>query len=335
EGHINGATAQADILGIFGRENLDMAARWTTPDPSTPTYKAIKIYRNYDGNKSTFGDTSVSATVPNPDNLSSFAAVRTSDNALTIMVISKVLSGNTPTTINISNFNGSGTAAAWQLTSANQISQLPNINYSGSSFTTSVPPQSITLFVIPAAAAGNIAPTAGATASPTSGTVPLAVAFNGSGSSDPDGTISSYAWDFGDGTSGTGATTSHTYTTTGTFSAKLTVTDNGGASSSTTLSIVVNPDPTALNAPSNLSGSNQRGSVTLKWTDNSNNETGFYIERAPSGTQNFARVGAVGTNVTTYSESISRGTYIYRVNAYNTSTGKVSAYSNTVQVRVK
>jgi hypothetical protein len=32
EGHINGATTQADILGIFGRENLDLAARWTTPD---------------------------------------------------------------------------------------------------------------------------------------------------------------------------------------------------------------------------------------------------------------------------------------------------------------
>src|SRR5216117_3780012 len=81
EGHINGATTQADILGIFGRENLDLAARWTTPDASTPTYKAIKIYRNYDGNQSTFGDTSVSATVPNPDNLSSFAAVRSSDRS--------------------------------------------------------------------------------------------------------------------------------------------------------------------------------------------------------------------------------------------------------------
>ena len=74
EGHINGATAQADICGIFGREGLDMATRWTTPDRDTPTYKAMKMYRNYDGSKSTFGDTSVSATVPNPDNLSAFAA---------------------------------------------------------------------------------------------------------------------------------------------------------------------------------------------------------------------------------------------------------------------
>ena len=61
ESHINGATTQADILGIFGREGLDTAARWTTPASSTPTYKAMKMYRNYDGNKSTFGDTSVAA----------------------------------------------------------------------------------------------------------------------------------------------------------------------------------------------------------------------------------------------------------------------------------
>src|SRR5262249_48137680 len=61
DGHINGATAQADILGIFGREGLDMAARWPAPDASTPTYKIFKLYRNYDGLGSAFGDVSVSA----------------------------------------------------------------------------------------------------------------------------------------------------------------------------------------------------------------------------------------------------------------------------------
>src|SRR5207248_9745292 len=86
EGHINGATTQADILGIFGREGLDMAARWTTPDAATPTYKAIKMYRNYDGNKSAFGDVSVSAAGPNPDNVAVFAAERTAVGSLTVMV---------------------------------------------------------------------------------------------------------------------------------------------------------------------------------------------------------------------------------------------------------
>jgi hypothetical protein len=150
ESHINGATTQADIYGIFGREGVDMATRWTTPDPSTPTYKAMKLYRNYDGNKSSFGDTSVLASTANPDNLSAFAATRTSDGALTVMVISKVLSGATPVTVNLANFIAGGPAQVWQLTSANAITHPANVAAS-TSITLSVPAQSVTLLVIPAA----------------------------------------------------------------------------------------------------------------------------------------------------------------------------------------
>ncbi len=121
EGHINGATTQADIYGIFGREGLDMAARWTTPAASTPTFKAMKMYRNYDGQKSAFGETSVRAAVPNPDNLSAFAALRASDGALTLMVVSKVLSGTTPVNINLANFAPGRAAQVWQLTASNAI----------------------------------------------------------------------------------------------------------------------------------------------------------------------------------------------------------------------
>lgn len=149
EGHINGATAQADILGIFGREGLDMAARWTTPAASTPTYKAIKLYRNYDGNKSAFGETSVRAAVPNPDNLSAFAAERTADGALTVMLVGKQLSGETPVTVNLSNFTGAGSAQVWQLTNANVITRLSDLTYTGTSLQLSVPPQSVTLLVLP------------------------------------------------------------------------------------------------------------------------------------------------------------------------------------------
>ena len=148
ENHINGATAQADILGIFGREGLDLAARWTTPASSTPTYKAMKMYRNYDGNKSTFGDTSVAATMSNPDTVAAFAAQRSADAVLTVMVISKYLSGNTPATINLANFTSNGVAQVWQLTAANTISRLADIGLSGNSFGIALPPQSITLLVV-------------------------------------------------------------------------------------------------------------------------------------------------------------------------------------------
>ena len=151
EPSINGATAQADILGIFGREGLDLATRWTTPDPSTPTYKAMKLYRNYDGNKSTFGDTSIQAVVPNPDNVAVFAAVQTGDGAMTIMAINKDLNNATPITLNITNFTATGPAQVWQLTSANTISHLSNTGLTNGVLSQVLPAQSITLFVLPGA----------------------------------------------------------------------------------------------------------------------------------------------------------------------------------------
>jgi hypothetical protein len=151
EGYINGATAQADILGIFGREGLDLATRWTAVATTDPVHMAMRMYRNYDGNKSTFGDTSVSASGPNPDNVSTFAAVRSLDGALTVMVINKQLTASATASFSINNFLLSGTAQVWQLTSANTITRLSDLSVSGSLFTNTVPAQSITLFVLPAA----------------------------------------------------------------------------------------------------------------------------------------------------------------------------------------
>ncbi|MEO8128061.1 MAG: glycoside hydrolase family 44 protein [Bryobacteraceae bacterium] len=333
EGHANGATTQADIYGIFGREGLDMAARWTTPDASTPTYKAMKLYRNYDGNKSGFGDTSVRAAVPNPDNVSAFAAVRTADQALTVMVINKYLSGSTPVTVNLSNFNGSGSGQVWQLTAANTIARLADAAYSGTALSLTAPAQSITLLVLPAGGAPvNRPPVASFTAAPASGTAPVAVSFDASASSDPDGTIASYAWTFGDGGTGTGKTTVHTYSAAGSFTATLQVTDNAGASASTSKTIVVTA-PAVPAVPGNLTGSGGSGFALLTWTDSSSNEAGFYVERAPNGTNSWTRIGSVTANTATYRDAVAAGRYKYRVQAFNAA--GVSAYSNTVTIRVR
>jgi hypothetical protein len=152
EPYISGATAQADLLGIFGREGLDLATRWTTPDPSTPTYLAMKIYRNYDGQKSTFGDTSVLASGPNPDNVAVFAAQRSSDNALTVVVVNKYLSGTNPLVINLANFNAASSAHVWQLNASNVIAHLPDVSVSTNAIKITVPSQSVTMFVVPARA---------------------------------------------------------------------------------------------------------------------------------------------------------------------------------------
>jgi len=150
DNHINGATAQADVMGILGREGIDLATRWTTPAAGSPTFKAIQMFRNYDGARSTFGDTSVAAAAPDPDNLAAFAAVHSS-SALTIMVVNKVLIGSTPVAVSITNHSSTGPAQVWQLTSANSIARLPDATVNGGILSNTLPAQSITLFVVPAA----------------------------------------------------------------------------------------------------------------------------------------------------------------------------------------
>jgi PKD repeat protein len=89
----------------------------------------------------------------------------------------------------------------------------------------------------------NQPPVASATANPTTGYAPLAVAFSSAGSSDPDGSIQSRSWVFGDGGTSTSQNPSHTYNSPGTYTAVLTVKDNKGALSTSSVTISVEQDP--------------------------------------------------------------------------------------------
>lgn len=158
ETNLNGATTQADVLGIYGREGVDLATRWgvakkwdSNPTLYYVTHLASQIYRNYDGKNSTFGDISISTADANPDKLSAFAALRSADGALTVMVINKQ-QGSTPVTVNLANFTAGAAAQAWQINSAAQkeIARLADVAVAGNALTTTVPSQSITLLVVPA-----------------------------------------------------------------------------------------------------------------------------------------------------------------------------------------
>lgn len=94
---------------------------------------------------------------------------------------------------------------------------------------------------VPASAAGQ-PPLAAASANPTSGTVPLNVAFSGNGSSDPDGSIVAYEWNFGDGSAlASGSSASHVYGTAGSYTATLKVADSSGLSATRSLTITAQP----------------------------------------------------------------------------------------------
>lgn len=99
----------------------------------------------------------------------------------------------------------------------------------------------------------NQPPTAGMAISPTSGEAPLDVDFDASVSSDSDGTIILYHWDFGDGSVlDDGPDVGHTYVAAGTYTVTLTVTDNDGASASATGQVLVSQTGTNENHPPNV-----------------------------------------------------------------------------------
>ncbi len=114
-------------------------------------------------------------------------------------------------------------------------------------------------------------PVAVASATPTNGTASLTVAFSSAGSSDPDGTITSYEWDFADGSTSTNANPSHTYTTAGTYNATLAVWDNDGLSDTDGVTITVQSPPStvyvagiAMSLKTNKSGTTATAQVTIR-----------------------------------------------------------------------
>src|SRR6201999_1082413 len=82
---INGALAQADVLGIFGREGLDLATMWDPPASNQPGAFAFRMFRNYDGAGAAFGGTSVRAVSADQSRVAVYAALR-ADGALTIIL---------------------------------------------------------------------------------------------------------------------------------------------------------------------------------------------------------------------------------------------------------
>jgi cyanophycinase len=141
----------------------------------------------------------------------------------------------------------------------------------------------------------------------------LEVTFDGSGSYDPDGTITSYEWDFGDNNTAAGMIVTHTYAGTGTYTATLTVTDNGGLTDDDTAIITVNPvgsepDPGSIPGgmkvyvdgnPAWVTTSHQAGTVymgggaesdeAMAWMTNRTNNGDFVVIRADrsSGYQDY------------------------------------------------
>ena len=158
--HINGALAQADVLGIFGREGLDLATLWGPPSSGEPGAFAFRMYRNVDGAGSGFGETSVHAASSDQGRLSAYAARRAGDGALTVVVINKTGGGLT-STVSLAGFAPAGSVQVRRYSAADlgaivRAADLPQPN---GSLVTTFPAGSITLLVIPAGSGPSPTPT--------------------------------------------------------------------------------------------------------------------------------------------------------------------------------
>jgi len=148
--HINGALAQADVLGIFGREGMDLATLWNTPGSAQPGAFAFRMFRNYDGSGKRFGDTSVRAVSADQGVLSVYAAERTSDGALTILVINKS-SSDQSSNLSLAGFAPAASAAVFRYSSGNlnAIVSGSALPVNANAISTTYPASSISLLVVP------------------------------------------------------------------------------------------------------------------------------------------------------------------------------------------
>ena len=153
-GDINGALAQADVLGIFGREQLDMATLWSPPASTDPGAFALRMYLNVDGQGGRFGNTAVGATSADQSVVSVYAARRGAQGALTVMAINKT--GSTQaSTLTLRNFAAGKKAKVWRYgpPTLSAIQHPAAVPVKNGAIQASLPANSITLFVVPVAAA--------------------------------------------------------------------------------------------------------------------------------------------------------------------------------------
>ncbi len=114
------AILAVDGLGLFGSTGVDLASFWGL-SVTTPTATAFELYRNYDGKGGAFGDTSIAATSSDATQLHLYAAERSADGAVTLVVVNKAMADVT-SVLSLSNHKPAGPAAVYLFSSAKPTS---------------------------------------------------------------------------------------------------------------------------------------------------------------------------------------------------------------------
>lgn len=141
----NGALAIAEVLGVFGREGVDLAAYWTAPKEGSPGAAAFQAYRNYDGKGGQFGTTALAAATTDDDRLSCYASLDATAGVVTAVVLNKDATTAAPVSIQVSHFEGTGVAGYQYSGTVNALQPLTSLKLDGGRLALALPPSSITV----------------------------------------------------------------------------------------------------------------------------------------------------------------------------------------------
>jgi len=150
---ITDALAEADVLGIFGREQVDFAAMWSPPQPTDPIAFSFLLYRNFNGTGTGtgtgFGHLSVQTASADQGSISAYSALR-SINLLTLVLINKtatVLAA--PVTVAGQTGTANALFYSYSATDLTAIHKLPNILFNGGMANVMVPAMSMNMLMVP------------------------------------------------------------------------------------------------------------------------------------------------------------------------------------------
>ena len=143
------AIAEADVLGIFARERVDLACLWGPPRAADVMANSFRIYRDCDGRGSCFGDTYVRSGSGDPSRVSVYAALRSADGALTVVAINKT-DGGLASHVALAHFHAAATAAAYRFSAdrPTAVAAAPEQPVTPSGFDATLPAKSVTIYVV-------------------------------------------------------------------------------------------------------------------------------------------------------------------------------------------
>lgn len=148
---ISGGIAQADVLGIFGKYGVYLSTYWGSNDVYSNA--AFRLYRDYDGSRSTFGDTKVAASMNDKVNSSIYASTFANDHdTLTLVVLNKHLTEAINADFTISSPRTFASATVWAFDSGSSAitERTPVSTITGNTFSYTIPSLTACLFVLEA-----------------------------------------------------------------------------------------------------------------------------------------------------------------------------------------